>query len=326
MQVEKVFYITSINEMSEGLFGQVLLRMMNNLPIIEQMKIDPSFILWDVETERYGKIFPNILEYKSNISCNMNLQNTNVTYIKIPPSPYTLGDNFYELNKLFFKYFKIPNKIVDLASEMNLDDYLGIHFRGTDKTDDSIMNTKITMDVFISIIKEYIDVNKINNIFVCTDEKEFVDKLKLNLSNNNINFKFSRNFDLLDQKSLTWYENIDKYNNGPCAMIDMICLSKCKSVLKNSSALSSFAKLINPTLEIYRVNSCKMFNPTTPYFPDAFIPLLNANINFTDKTNNILNDLQKDDWTNNSKLKEFFSNYTYKLQPNLINNVLDIFP
>jgi hypothetical protein len=198
--------------MSEGLFGQVLLRMMNNLPIIEQMKIDPQFILWDVETERYGKIFPNILEYKSNISCNTNLQNTNVTYIKIPPSPYSLGDNFHELNKLFFKYFKIPNKIIDLASEMNLDNYFGIHFRGTDKTDASLMSTKITMDVFISIIKEYIDVNKINNIFVCTDEKEFVDKLKLNLSNYNINFKFSRNFDLLDQKTLTWYENTDRYD------------------------------------------------------------------------------------------------------------------
>ena len=315
-----MFCVISINEMSEGLFGQIILRMMNNLPIIEKMKIDPKMILWDVETHKYGKIFPTILEYVSNIPCDINLENSNVTFIKIPPSPYSLGDNFYELNKLFFKYFKIPDKIMDIASDLNLDNYFGIHFRGTDKTDDSLMNTKITMDVFLSIIKEYININKINNIFVCTDEKKFVEQLKLTLSNHhNINLKFSRNFDLLNQKNLTWYENENKNSNGQSAMIDMICLSKCKSVLKNSSALSSFAKLINPNLEIYRLNSCKMFNPTCPYFPDAHIPLLRPNSNYTEITNRILYDLQKDDWTNNNELKNFFSNYTYKLQPKLIN-------
>jgi hypothetical protein len=79
----------------------------------------------------------------------------------------------------------------------------------------------------------------------------------------------------------------------------MLCLSKCKTVLKNSSALSSFAKVINPSLNIYRINSYK-FNPdpnNIPYFPDAYIPLLPTNVNYGDDCNNLITQIQQDDWS-----------------------------
>src|SRR6185436_2872679 len=44
-------------------------------------------------------------------------------------------------------------------------------------------------------------------------------------------------------------------------------------VLKCSSALSGFAKVLNPSLECYRVAACKMFSDI-PYFPDAYVPRL----------------------------------------------------
>lgn len=56
-------------------------------------------------------------------------------------------------------------------------------------------------------------------------------------------------------------------------MIDMLSLSKCKTVIKVSSVLSAFSKLINSELEIYRVNGSKMFT-IIPYLSDAYIPLL----------------------------------------------------
>jgi hypothetical protein len=103
----------------------------------------------------------------------------------------------------------------------------------------------------------------------------------------------SRNF---KSKNLYWRNNPDILQNGKEAMIDMLCLSKCKMVLKTSSALSSFSKIINPDLKIYRVNACKMF-ADIPYFPDAYIPLLEKNTRYHDYANTVLEKVQKEDWS-----------------------------
>jgi hypothetical protein len=46
-------------------------------------------------------------------------------------------------------------------------------------------------------------------------------------------------------------------------------------VLKCSSALSGFAKVLNPRLEAYRVSASKLFTDI-PYFPEAYIPRLTS--------------------------------------------------
>ena len=54
-----------------------------------------------------------------------------------------------------------------------------------------------------------------------------------------------------------------------------------------------------------------MFNDI-PYFPDAYIPLLEKNENYTEECNKILDKIQLHDWSVNHK--ETFNNFYYKLR------------
>jgi hypothetical protein len=97
----------------------------------------------------------------------------------------------------------------------------------------------------------------------------------------------------------------------------MLCLSKCNTVLKTSSALSSFAKIINPDLKIYRINSLK-FTPTpknVPYFPDAYIPLLPTHEKYTDECNQLIQQVQCDDWSvQYPNIYNIFRNFDIKIR------------
>ena len=80
-------------------------------------------------------------------------------------------------------------------------------------------------------------------------------------------------------------------------MLDCVLLSKCTCVVETSSALPSFAKLLNPSLEIYRCAASKLFGKLymkMPYFPVAHIPVLPVN---DDVSRRILQSTMKDDWT-----------------------------
>jgi hypothetical protein len=167
------------------------------------------------------------------------------------------------------------------------------------------MNTTITKNDFYTIIDSYINKNNIVRIFLATDESDILNYFKSKY--NNIHFLSSRDFNT----NLFWRNNNNVENNSKEAMIDMLCLSKCDTVLKVSSALSSFSKLINPNLKIFRLNALKMFTDI-PYFPDAYIPLLEKNVNYTENCNNILDKIQKDDWSYNNSYN--FNNFYYKIR------------
>ena len=57
--------IISKNQMTEGLFGMVILFIFEILPILETINVDISKLKWDICTTNYGNIFPNILQYNS---------------------------------------------------------------------------------------------------------------------------------------------------------------------------------------------------------------------------------------------------------------------
>ena len=290
--MEKNLCITSKNEMSEGLFGMVILFIFEILPLLEINNIEINNLKWDISTSNYGQIFPSILEYNSEYINPENISNKiNLFDLKNGCAQFVLGDDFNKLNQLFFKYFKIPSEFELISESYNLQDTLGIHFRGTDKTNDIEMNHPISINDFYIIIDSFLKTNTdFINIFLATDENSILDYLKNKYTH--INFITSRNFN----HNLFWKNNENVINNGKEAMIDMMCLSKCKLVLKVSSALSSFSKLINPNLNIYRLNGLKMFTDI-PYFPDAYIPLLEKNDNYTTECNTILDKIQKNDWS-----------------------------
>lgn len=282
----KNIIIRSTQDFEVGLFC-IISYILKALPLLEYKNIDKQNIYWDVRGVCYGSIFPNILEYEmiNNYEIIKNDENTEILELE-DITQYHLGNDFVGLNKLFFKYFTIPQDIINVVNTYDLTNYLGLHYRGTDKVIDTEMNTPISIDEYKIIIDSYIIVNNITHIFLSTDEGElltyFTTKYPL------ITIKTSR-----DMREDLFWKNPDNYiNNAREAMIDMLCLSKCNTVLKTSSALSAFSKIINPNINIYRINaSIYTINDIysdTPYFPDSYIPLLECNEKYSHECNEIL--------------------------------------
>ena len=299
--------IQSKNEMTEGLFGQVLLFLFEVVPILEKENVDVSTLFWEVSTTNYGDIFPKVLEFRADLSKDGPSAFHNVRGLfdlrrQIPQ--YVLGDDFERLHQLFFKYFRIPDALELQACSYHLDGFLGLHFRGTDKTTDSGMNAPISRSEFYVIVDAYLRCNPpVRGIFLATDEKEILLHFLENYPG--IPLLSSRNF----SESLFWKGASDVEKNAREAMVDMLCLSKCETVLKISSALSSFSKLINPKVKMYRINALKMFTDI-PYFPDAYIPLLPLREEYGEECNALLARLQAPEWRNwyGDRFNNFFIN------------------
>ena len=211
--MEKNLCITSKNEMSEGLFGMVILFIFEILPLLEINNIEINNLKWDISTSNYGNIFPFILEYNSEYINPENINNKISLFdLRNKFKTFILGDDFTKLSKLFFKYFKIPKELELISDSYNLQNVLGIHFRGTDKTRDTGMNNPISINDFYIIIDSFLKNNTdFINIFLATDENAILDYLKNKYTH--INFITSRNFN----HNLFWKNNenvIDKWQRS----------------------------------------------------------------------------------------------------------------
>lgn len=297
--------IKNKKKFTEGLFGQGFLHLIEVLPHIESLNINPRQIKWDIATTSYGQLFPNFIEDYHDFEDTDEV--IFLEDLRGGDELYVLGDDFEAISVLFSKYFKIPSKFTDYAKQQDLQGYLGFHLRGTDKYEDTKMNTPISITDQIKVISEYVDLHKIQNMFVCTDEPPIIDILKTNLPDVNIKHN-SKN-----TTQIFWKNNAEPYNNGYDAMNDMVCLAECKTIVKTSSALSSMPKLLNPNVEIYRLNACKKF-VDIPYWPDAYVKKLTIDDGFSDNVKSILKNSFLKDWTQHPDLRwvEKFKNFSYK--------------
>jgi hypothetical protein len=293
-----------------GLFGCVISYILKALPFVEEKNIDKKNIFWDISTIHYGNIFPNILEYENMndyefIKDYESTEILDLVDVSIdPPShekKYHLGNDFIGLNKLFFKYFKIPQDIENVLKTYDLTNYLGVHYRGTNKLTDTETNDPVSIDEFKIIIDSYIIAHNITHVFLSTDEGELLNYLTNKHSHVTILIARHLNRDL-------FWKNPDNYiTNGREAMIDMLCLSRCNTIIKTSSALSAYAKIINPNINIYRINACIYMDTDPPYFPDSYIPLLECNEKYSVECNEIIRKKQEDE----PILLEKFKNVVY---------------
>ena len=119
----------------------------------------------------------------------------------------------------------------------------------------------------ISIVKDYMENNDIEQIFCCSDEQSFINEIMILYPNKVIEYKQSRSnissnygFFRNGQNS----SNMDMDNLTYSCIIDMLALSKCTTIIKTSSALSSFSKILNPYLKLYTVSAMKQH-----WFPAA---------------------------------------------------------
>ena len=121
----------------------------------------------------------------------------------------------------------------------------------------------------ILIVKDYMENHDIEQIFCCSDEQSFIDEIKMLYPNKIIEYKQPRSnksgrFGFF--RNGQYSSDTDMDNLTYSCIIDMLALSKCGTVIKTSSALSAFSKILNPSLKLYTVSAMKQ-----SWFPTAAI-------------------------------------------------------
>ena len=195
-----------------------------------------------------------------------------------------LSNDFSKLSdarRLFDKYFFIKRNVQDEIDDFDaLNDTdrlgrLGIHYRGTDRRKES---EPVEYRTMIETVLRYFP--QLRSVFISTDEELFL--------------AFARS-QMPDRKIITFsstaarYHKInqaDNYKKGLHALADCILLSRCKAMIKTSSALSAWSKVFAPEMDVVLVgkpypNPWKRVNPWynlkgIGYFPETLLYRWNA--------------------------------------------------
>ena len=272
--------ISQPDELREGLFGQVFLFAFEILPYLHELGSKPA---WDICAKYYGagtegRVIPGVLD---------------LAYV---PTPAThdvslmrlrrrhcmrLGNDFQELHDIWTTYFRIPQRVIERADALGqLDDALGIHYRGTDKIMAKWDTNPVSHSDFVAIIRDFLARRpNLKRVFVATDDNEFPGFLRSRVDAEVVNLgkvTFHKEADI----------NGNQLEKADRAVLDWLLLSRCRAVL------SGFTKVLQPDLEIYRCAASKLFNDI-PYFPVAYIPRYETD---NPEVKVILNRLMEDDW------------------------------
>ena len=275
--------------LTEGLFGQVYVWMLEVLPYIDEQKWRPD---WRIRTKNYGEapdfnIFPSIIQ----LNYEPEAEGSTLSFEELQRTKgVSFRHDFRKAGEYWNKFFCWPADV-----SQRLDDFwtshfrdatvLGVHYRGTDKNVDTFQTNPVSLSQYLCVVEDFLDSHPdVNSIFVASDDQCFIEAMS----------RFP---------NVCWHEQKRSEDNQPLwnrhdvsknhivakeALLDCLTLAKCKYGLKCMSQLSAFSKVVNPELEIYRVSACK-----PGWFPEAFIPLYKSS---NKATQALLKVLQQDDF------------------------------
>jgi hypothetical protein len=286
----------------EGLFGQVFYHAFHVLPYLYEKGIFPA---WEICSTGYGAP-PNFVTIPGALDISyavpqgpfrrVSLSELRRRHAKI------IGNDWVELSRIWHAYFKIPDRIQQSADQMfPAGRVLGLHFRGNDKYTSDDTNP-ITQDQFLVLVREFLaSAPPVDIIFAATDEFSFVQNLRAAVDIPVLNLGEVGFHKALDQTTPPT-EKADR------AVLDCVLLSRCNCLIQTCSALSSFTKILNPEIEIYRTSASKLFTPNMPYFPVAYIPVLPVS---SAESRAILESTLVDDWTADPTAERFKKKFAY---------------
>jgi hypothetical protein len=144
---------------------------------------------------------------------------------------------------------------------------LGIHYRGTDKTEEA---PRISYEECCLIIdKKLVELNGVSSIFVSSDEGEFVLYLKTRYKDR-INVHYHDDVHRsVNGKSIHRERDVgDNFQKAKEALVNCLILSRTDYLIKTASFLSAWSCVFNPELPVELINV-----PHSSYlwFPDSEI-------------------------------------------------------
>lgn len=262
---------TRPDDLREGLFGQTVLWLCELLPALARLGVVPQ---WDIRSRLYGtgpdwQLVPGVLEPAFTLDRDVDRHCALVALRARHVS--VLGNDWAALHELWSRYFRVPQRLLQQADALALPPgTVGVHFRGTDKNLSTRDTNPVSIGDLLSLVDESLETRQhtgrdVPALFIATDEFAFVEAAQ-------------RRFPGLPVHNLGPVPFHKGCGPAPYkadrAMLDCVLLSRCSYLLKCSSALSGFAKVLNPHLEVHRVAASKAFFGGIPYFPDAYIPRL----------------------------------------------------
>jgi hypothetical protein len=301
--------VSQPEELQQGLFGQIFYYVFQILPYLERQRIYPR---WEIRSMHYGDgpeslTVPGVLDLAYEAPegpwRRMRLDELRRRHAHV------LGNDWAELHRIWSSYFRIPPRILELSrAHLPQGRVLGVHYRGTDKQHSAWDSNPITQDEYMVLVKDFLGQrSEFDAVFAASDEPLFVEKLRAStelpvLTLGEVDFHLSA------EPRVSRRERADR------ALLDCVLLSRCGCVLETSSALPSFAKLLNPDLEIYRCAASKLFGKlfsNMPYFPVAHVPVLPVRSAAAEE---ILRGTMESDWRKQPGMGRFQSTFSFAPQ------------
>ena len=269
--MKKALVYSIQEQLTEGVFGQVMTWVLEILPYLEEQGYRPENVIWDIHTVWYGKVVPGMFIPKTACTDDDPCNYFNLVQLKWRHSHHFGFENesFRKANDFLNRWFDIPSMIYEQLPEFPQNKRtLGLHYRGTDKNRDPQTNP-LTADEFIILAKDFMASRGFDSIFVCSDEDGFPDRVQ----------RFFAGIEVSEIEQIRSKDNKPLFMKSPkgtddlCremmfnTLRDAMALSKCTAVLKCSSSFSAWAKILNPECEVYQVSAMKF-----PWFPGGAIP------------------------------------------------------
>ena len=247
---DKIFYVIKRSP-GAGMFSNITF-ILNHIKICKQYKFIPI-----IDMENFSSIYNERISFKNNFNAwNYYFENLN---------NYSLSQVYQSKNVLitdnkFFNFFSYNiDKDSDLAellnSEIKVNKYiekcyttifkkfknkkvLGIHFRGTSYKRSAGHPLPATKKQMFELTNKLLVENDIDNIFLVTEEKDYLDFFKKKYGNKLVYLKSSYRSNKNDAFKI-YPRNLHRYKLGREAVLEALLLSSCKYFIYLCSNISS---------------------------------------------------------------------------------------
>ena len=250
----KIFYVIKRSP-GAGLFSNLIYifnhldiaKKNNFIPIIdmenfttiynEEKKIDNTFNAWEYYFEKINnydlkEVYKSrcVIITKDKFFKQFNNTISSQKFQKIGSNCLKIKKKFLNQSENFFKKFLNSNT-------------LAVHYRGTSYKTSANHPFPATHNQTINKINKLISSNNYNKIFLCTEDKEFFEKMKKNFKNNLYYLNTFRSnkddaFKIFPRKS-------HRYLLGCEILLDALIMSKCRGFLHAQTNVSEFVKFLD---------------------------------------------------------------------------------
>ena len=142
-------------------------------------------------------------------------------------------------------------------------DWIAVHYRGTDIVKEKETRYRhryrIDIDPYITYLKEMIGDQY--SIFACSDQAQFIDKMRIAFPNRVFSRNIERSYDGAPIHKHAWVtplKGINSFNQEKDALIDLLILAKAKLIYTTGSGFVDAARYFNPQIKIISLDQRKI--------------------------------------------------------------------